>query len=98
MSQRYALTPAALDDLFEIWHYVVDQSGSMERADLKLAELYATFELLADSPGLATRRRSLPDGVLAFPKLGYVIAFRQRSAEIEIIRVTGSELDFASIE
>ena len=98
MNHRYVLTPAALTDLLAIWEYVFSQAGSLTRADEKAATLYAAFDLLAENPALGARRAWLPSDVLAFSKAGYVIAYRERDSGIQILRVTGSQVDLHNIE
>lgn len=61
----FALSPEAEGDLWLIWSYLARQSGILV-ADRIEAELFAAFELLAQTPGLGHRRTDLTGNSVFF--------------------------------
>ena len=85
------ITPAAEEDLINIWLYIAHDNEAAANHVYDAAE--NTFKLLADSPRMGTSyrpRRSRLKGIRFFPinKFhNYIIYYRERSDGIEIIRV-----------
>ena len=82
----YALHPAVLDDLVEVWAFIA--SDKPEAADRVLAEIWAVFPSLAASPGMGFSRRaytSLP--IRFFPVGRYLVAYRVVFGGVEILAV-----------
>ena len=62
----YSVSPQALDDLFEIWQYIAQDSE--EAADRVQAEFYETFSSLARTPGQGHSRKDLTQGTSYFSR------------------------------
>jgi len=62
---RFALAPAAKDDLAEIAKYVQEQ-GSEDAARRVVLEMHRSMQALADMPGMGHLRRDLADESLRF--------------------------------
>lgn len=50
----YSVSPQAIDDLFEIWQYIAQDSE--EAADRVQGEFYEVFSSLAQTPGQGHRK------------------------------------------
>ena len=82
----YSVSPQALDDLFEIWQYIAQDSE--EAADRVQREFYETFSSLAQTPGQGHSRKDLTQRhVLFFPLYSYLIVYRPDVEEIRILTV-----------
>jgi len=97
------ITPAAEEDLINIWLYIARDNETAANQVYRAAE--NTFKLLADSPGMGTPyhpRRSRLKGIRFFPinKFhNYIIYYREQSTGIEIIRVLhGHMLKYTRLE
>ena len=85
--KAYRLTPAAEDDLFEIWSFIA--RDNVIAADGLEVEFFDVCQRLADRPGLGHFRRDLTDKpVRFFPVRGtYLIVYDPASEPLEILRV-----------
>ena len=61
----YALSPAADEEIFEIWRYLAKQAG-YTTANRVEGELYEAFSALAEVPGQGHRREDLTHKDLLF--------------------------------
>ena len=90
------ITPAAEEDLINIWIYIARDNE--EAADRVYEAAENTFELLADSPGIGTPyhpRRTQLKGVRFFPVNkfhSYLIYYREKQEGIEVIRILHSHM------
>ena len=91
------ITPAAEEDLINIWLYIARDNE--EAADHVFHAAENTFELLADSPRMGTPyhpRRSQLKGVRFFPITkfhSYIIYYREQPKGIEVIRVLHAHME-----
>ncbi len=94
MSQ-FILSDEALEDLWEIWKYVAEES-SVERADIEKA-----MERLARNPGLGHGREDLaPEDtfVLFWAVYSYLIVYRpDKKKAIQIVRVIHGHRDVEAV-
>lgn len=82
----YSLSPAADEDVFEIWRDLAKQAG-YAIANRVEGELYEAFGALAEVPGQGHRREDLTrKDLLFFNVYSYMIVFRIADP-IEIVRV-----------
>ena len=83
----YLLTPAARDDIGEIWLYIA--ADNPDAADSLEADLFAAFELLADRPEIGHRRPDLTDKPTRFftVRRNYLVVYAPDTRPLEIIRV-----------
>jgi toxin ParE1/3/4 len=85
------ITPAAEDDLINIWLYIAQDNE--QAADRVYEAAENTFALLADSPRIGTPyhpKRFRLKGIRFFPInkfQNYIIYYREQPEGIEIIRV-----------
>jgi plasmid stabilization system protein ParE len=86
---RYQFTPQAVDDLFEVWSYIAQESP--ESADRVEAAIIAACETLAKSPFAGVTREDLTILpvrfwlVPAFPN--YFIVYDPATTPLRIIRI-----------
>ena len=90
---EFKLSPEADDDLVEIWGYVFEQSFSDDRADRVVRRLYETFARIAEFPNMGSQRDHFGQSVLAFADRAYLILYRVGDGRIEVVRVTGAQID-----
>lgn len=89
----YLLTPAAADDLSDIWDYLAAE-GSPETADRVIRHIFHRFETLADFPEMGHSRSDLADESLrVWPTYSYLIVYRPERRPIEILRVVSGFRD-----
>lgn len=81
------LTPAAEDDLFEIWSFIA--RDNVVAADRLEVDFFDTFERLANRPDLGHFRRDLTDKPVRFFSVRgtYLIVYDPAAEPLEIIRV-----------
>ena len=71
----YSVSPQAIDDLFEIWQYIAQDSE--EAADRVQGEFYEVFSSLAQTPGQGHSRKDLTRRhLLFFPLYSCLIAYQ----------------------
>ena len=85
--KSYRLTPAAEDDLFDIWAYIA--ADNVEAAERIEAEILDACVRLAARPDFGHFRRHLTDKpVRFFPVRGtYLIVYDPAMEPLEIIRI-----------
>jgi plasmid stabilization system protein ParE len=92
----YIVSPKADEDIFEVWRYLYGRAG-VEVANRIEAELYGTFEKLAQNPGRGHQRSDLTShNVLFFSVYSYMIVYRPRTP-LEIARVLHGRQDLKQI-
>lgn len=93
---RIKLSPAARDDLLDIWHYSQLEWGS-NRADEYLDSLRDRILWLTANKNLWRERDDLGDSVFSYIQQSHVIYFRGATGtsepEIEIIRILHQRMD-----
>ena len=86
------LTPKARADLDAIWDYTVRQ-WSIDQAEIYLASLGKTMQLLVENPELGTRIDYVKSGYRKFPAASHLLVYRANSNTIEIVRVLHKAMD-----
>jgi plasmid stabilization system protein ParE len=87
MRRRYVLAPSAVNDLFQIWHYIKQQS-SVEIADRVESVIRERIVFLAGSPGAGHWRKNLTDkAVKFFPAYSYLIVYRPETNPLEVVAI-----------
>jgi toxin ParE1/3/4 len=88
----YVLSPAAIDDLFQIWRYIADDNEAA--ADSWIERLYDEFEALTSRPQMGHTRRDLTsNNVLFWPVARYLVIYRVQLSQVEIVAVTHGSRD-----
>jgi plasmid stabilization system protein ParE len=83
---RFVLTPAADQDLNDIWDYIA--GDSVAAANRVLDALEAAFQQLAEAPALGHYREDLADKRHRFHSVfSYLIVYRWETRPLQIIRV-----------
>jgi plasmid stabilization system protein ParE len=91
---RFALSPRAQQDIDDIWDFVFAQSRSLAIADRVLAEIFATFDLLADHPNAGHLREDLTDKSLRFWNVyRYLIVYDPSASPIGVVAVISGGQD-----
>jgi toxin ParE1/3/4 len=91
------ITPAAENDLINIWLYIA--RDNQEAADRVYQAAEKTFESLLATPRMGTlyeARRARLEGIRFFPVSkfqNYVIYYREHPLGIEIVRVLHARMD-----
>jgi plasmid stabilization system protein ParE len=88
----YILAEEAMKDLEAIWDYIAQDN--LDAADRWTDRLFATFEALADRPGMGHMRRDLTELPLLFWPVGaYIVIYRKQRTDIEIVAVAHGARD-----
>lgn len=85
------ISNVAKADLLDIWLYVADDS--QQNADRLIDKLFSRCRMLGDNPELGRQRNELSDGLRSFPVGRYVILYRIKSDELQIVRVLSGYRD-----
>ena len=93
---KVIFSPEAVKDFEDIWLYIAQ--GSLDRAD-NFVDTLRDFcrEDLALSPKIGSGREYLSRDLLALPFKNYMIYYRCRSAQVEIVRVLHGSRDMGTI-
>lgn len=93
---KVIFSPEAVKDLKDIWLYIAQDS--LDRAD-NFVDTLRDFcrEDLALFPKIGSKRDYLNKDVLALPFKKYMIYYRCRSAQVEIVRVLHGSRDMGAI-
>ncbi len=92
----YRLTPAAQNDLEDIWYYSM-QNWSPAQADRYADILEDTFERLLFMPEMARERQEFSPPVRIHPSAEHLIVYRIESDHIAIMRVLGARQNWQAI-
>jgi toxin ParE1/3/4 len=82
---KFKLTPAAEQDLQEIWLYIAQDKPTA--ADQLLVRIETQCELLANHPQLGPARDDIAKGLRYHPLANYLILYRVIPQGVEIVRV-----------
>ena len=91
MTAQVLLSPAARQDLREIWRYSMDSWGQ-DRADAYIADLHAAFARLALFPGSGHLDERYGIGIRLSRAGLHLIIHRPGENTVEIIRVLHGQL------
>jgi plasmid stabilization system protein ParE len=93
---RFLLTPAAEQDLNDIWDYIA--ADNLEAADRVLGALEMAFQRLADGPGLGHYREDLADKRHRFDSVySYLIVYRWETNPLQFIRILHGARDVQTL-
>ena len=95
-SRTYKLTPRARADLEDIWRHTA-KTWSIDQADAYLAGIAATFDTLADMPGVGRLHREFTPPVRLHVHRSHLIIYQDTSHGIDIIRVLHMRQDWKGI-
>jgi toxin ParE1/3/4 len=89
----YRLTRKAEEDLTEVYLTGIRDFG-VAQAEVYLAKLLQTFDLLADNPALARLREEFRPAVRIHPHSAHIIIYRDIDSDILIIRIRHGREDW----
>jgi len=92
----YRLTPAAQNDLADIWLYTAQQ-WSVTQADRYTDILEDTLERLLFMPEMARERPEFDPPVRIHPSADHLIIYRVENDYLSILRVLGASQDWQVI-
>ncbi len=94
---RVVRTPIARQDLKGIGRYIASESGSREVALRFLDAIERKIAIYATQPELGARRPDLGPEVRCFPVGSYIVFYRPRENDIEVLRVLHGSRDIPSV-
>ena len=95
--RRLTFTNAAQRDLGAIAVYVAEQSRDVASAENLIDKLMARCERLARLPGLlGSARPELRQDLRSVPESGFIIFFRYRDDDVEIVNILHGSRDHMS--
>ena len=89
---KVRLTPAAKEQLKEIWHYSFDVWGE-EKADAYLMDIKEKLRMLAENPGIGRNRPDIKPGYHSAPVNKHVIYYMLEEQNINVIGVLHERMD-----
>ncbi|WP_038248956.1 type II toxin-antitoxin system RelE/ParE family toxin [Ghiorsea bivora] len=92
MPQTYQLSPAADQDLVDIWTYSAQHWGKTQ-ANQYLKDLESCFLSLVQTPTLGRQRPEIRQGYASINQHKHVIFYRIHHQTIEIIRIMHQRID-----
>ncbi|HYX00395.1 MAG TPA: type II toxin-antitoxin system RelE/ParE family toxin [Candidatus Elarobacter sp.] len=94
----HRLAPEAEADLHDIWHYVAQESGSIEIADRLIDLITARFLLLTRHQYIGRRRdEDLRPGLRSFAVGEYLIIYRVEAEDVLILHVVRGTRDIQAL-
>lgn len=92
---RIVHSPAAEDDLLEIW--VGLAANNVSAAERLMDDLDAATRLMAMQPLIGKARREFGVGIRSFPVRGYVLVYRPILGGVELVRVVHGARDLERV-
>ncbi len=89
---RLRLSPAAKDDLDDIWDFTVKRRDASQ-AEVYVVALGRTLQLLAASPQLGRSIDKVRAGYFKFPAASHVVYYKVRTDGIDVIRILHKSMD-----
>lgn len=85
-------------DIFEIWDYIVTESGNEDTADSFIRKIWQKIEILATQPNMGRKRDDLRKGLRSFGVGRYLIFYFLLADGVDVVRVIfgGRDLDALS--
>jgi len=95
MPNDYKLTPAAKNDLQEIWRYTFERWGE-QQAEKYVFQFEKTFHDLVKTPYLGRPRPDIQKDYRSLPEGKHIIFYRVTDNNIEIIGIPHASMDVGS--
>jgi toxin ParE1/3/4 len=96
MKKRIQFSPAARQDLRDIWRGLAEHS-TLTLADAKTLVLQEKLLMLSRFPEAGRRREDLVTGMRSFPAAEFVIFYQIFDDSIQIIRILNGRRDIQGI-
>jgi plasmid stabilization system protein ParE len=92
----FILSPAARQDLSDIWNYIA--AADIDAADRVRDAIFAAIDQLVAMPGMGHLREDLVDEPLRFWRVySYLIIYRPQTDPLEIVRILSGYRDIQSM-
>jgi toxin ParE1/3/4 len=88
----FRLSAKSIEDLKSIGRYTL-KSWGREQRNIYLSKLDESFHRLADQPHLGSARDDIRKGYRVYHVRRHLIFYRQKSTDIEIIRILHDRMD-----
>lgn len=95
-SKTCHLTPAALDDLDEIWAFSAE-TWSVSQAETYLSDLGLQLQALCDYPEIARERQELSPPVRIHRFRSHVVLYRIDGDRLVVFRVVHARRDWSAL-
>jgi plasmid stabilization system protein ParE len=94
--KSYRLTPAAENDIFEVWCFIAKDNSA--QADQLESDIFAACQKIADNPGLGHTRKDITKQPVRFlvVRSNYLIVYDPDSEPLSVIRVLHGARDAAA--
>jgi toxin ParE1/3/4 len=92
---RLRVSRKARRDLVEIFAYIAEDN--LDEARRTNAKLVATFEAIAQQPGIGRERPELDSGIQSLPVAPYVIYYRHTLSIVKVLRVLHGARDIIAL-
>jgi|LGOV01.1.fsa_nt_gb toxin ParE1/3/4 len=89
---KYRLTPAAKNDLLEIWQYTIKAWGN-KKAKQYLLNIETKLELVAITSELGKTRPEINRNYFSFPASHHIIYYLKAEDHIQIIAILHQQMD-----
>ncbi|WP_130451188.1 type II toxin-antitoxin system RelE/ParE family toxin [Zhihengliuella halotolerans] len=89
---RYRLTPAAQNDLANIWDYSEDHWDARQ-AEIDIQDLRVAIERVAEDPSRARRVDDIRQGYLRYSAGSHLVFFTENAGGIDVIRILHQRVD-----
>lgn len=95
MALELVISPKAESDLIDIWLFIAeDQPINADRfLDRFLDRLHEVAQSLAETPGMGVNRPAIAEGLKSFPVGNYVLFYRVKPTQLELVRVLSASRD-----
>lgn len=92
----HVLSPAALQDLQDIWDFIsIDNASAADKLEV---EFFEAFERLAQRPRMGHSRTDLTERDVLFWLVGsYLVVYRQDSTTLQIVAVLHGARDVTEV-
>lgn len=95
---RFILSPAAFQDIQEIWGYFAHELQNLEVADRIRDELFQAMKKLGEKPGLGHFRSDLSSEPLRFWLVrNFLVIYRSELQPIQIVRILHGSRDIQTL-
>lgn len=93
MSQKYflLLSEQAKEDLLDIWQYIA--IDSIESADSFVDFIYENCKKLSSYPEIGRKRDELIPGIRYLPIKRYLVFYRIKEKNVEVVRIVSAYRD-----
>lgn len=92
MANKYKLTPAARNDIKQIWRYSVETWGE-KQATVYMTQLETRFDELAENPLLGRARPDVEQGYRSLSSDKHIIFYTISGDIVEIIGIPHASMD-----